>query len=271
MERRHWIALVPCVLVGLAALPAPAVGGYDIAHIVKRTCEPGGPLIVEDEWKSRGDRDRLITEPGEVIACPPAGPKESFQIGAGPEPIGREPHLCTYVSLLNGDGADICLATDSPVAAWVRPLMVLRVDQSDSLALVGIGSDQVASVETAAGTRGSPESAVIPIDGPRASRLGAASAFSYFSLPVDPATLCAGERVKVLGRNGSGQRIAEGAVPTWMRLLDAVDPAPYAGSLKAFCRSQVPSEPAETPSEPAEVGWLSELSRVLRSLLTVLI
>jgi hypothetical protein len=265
MERSHWTA-VPLVLLWLVSFPASAVGGYDIAHIVERTCEPGGPLIVADEWKRPQDRDRVVTEPGEVIACPPASPKNSFQIAAGPERIGRERDLCTYFSLLNGDGADTCFATDSAAGAvsLVEPLMTIRADHSDRLALVGIVSDDVAAVAVAPAAGTFREPTVIPIDGQRAARLGATNAFSYFSLTVDPRTLCAEEAPRVLGRDSSGRRIAESMVPISTRLLDAADRATYARSLKALCGSRI-------PSEPVKPGWLTEVGAVLRSLLRALI
>lgn len=252
-------------LLWLVSFPASAIGGYDIAHIVKRTCEPGGPLIVTDKWKRPQDRDRVITEPGEVIACPPAGPKNSFQIAAGPERIGREAQLCTYFSLLD-DGADACFGAESADGArpLVKPLMTIQADRSGRLELVGIVSDDVVTVAVAPAARIAGQPTLIPIERQRAARLGATAAFRYFSVTIDRRTLCADEAPRVLGRDSSDRRIAEGAVPTSTRLLSAADRVPYARSLKALCGSRV-------PGQPAALGWLTEMGAVLRSLLRALI
>jgi hypothetical protein len=267
METWHWIALAVVALLWLVSFPASAVGGYDIAHIVKRTCEPGGSLIVEDKWKRPQDRDRVVTEPGEVIACPPAGPRNSFQIAAGPERFGGEAVLCTYFSLLGGDGADLCFDTESADGAGslVKPLMTIRADQSDRLELVGIVSDDVATVAVAPAAGISGELTLIPIERQRAARLGATRAFAYFSLAVDRRTVCAYEAPRVLGLDSSGQRIAESAVPTTTALLSAADHVPYARSLDgALCGVRV-------PDEPAALAWLAEACAMLRLLLRSLI
>ena len=252
--------------LGLACLPtSAAAGGYDIAHIVERTCEPGGSLIVADEWKLPRDRDRVIAEPGEVIACPSVGPKTSFQIAARhPKRIGRNSHLCTYFSLLDGDGADICLSADLAEGAGsvIEPLMAIRTDRSDRLALVGIASQDVATVAVTPTGGRSPEATVIPIERDRAERLGATAAFSYFSLTVERRTLCAEEHASVLGRDGSGRRVAENRVPSSTRLLSAADRVAYARPLKALCES-------EAAGKPASLDWLTEVSAVLRAFFEV--
>jgi len=223
-------------------------------------------LIVADKWKRPQDRDRVVTEPGEVIGCPPAGPKNSFQIAAGPERIGGEAQVCTYFSLLDGDGADTCFGTESAEGAGslVKPLMAIQADQSGRLEVVGIVSDDVATVAVARAAGSSAELTRIPIEPQRAARLGATRAFRYFSLTVDRRTLCADEAPRVLGRDSSDRRIAESAVPTSTRLLGAADRVPYARSLKALCRSRV-------PGEPVALGWLTEMGAVLRSLVRALI
>jgi hypothetical protein len=267
METWHWRALPVVALLWLVSFPAPAVGGYDIAHIVKRTCEPGGPLIVADKWKRPQDRDRVVTEPGEVIACPLAGPRNSFQIAAGPERIGGHDLLCTYFSLLGDDGADICSDTESADGAGslVKPLMTIQADESDRLELVGIVSDDVATVAVAPAARISGELTLIPIERQRAARLGATRAFRYFSLTVDRHAVCADETPRVVGRDSSGRRIAESAVPTTTALLSAADRVPYARSLDgALCASRV-------PHEPAALAWLTEICAMLRLLLGSLI
>lgn len=245
--------------------PAAAVGGYDIAHIVERTCEPGGSLIVTDAYKRPRDRNRLITKPGEVIACPSIGRDGSFQIGAGPEWIGREPYLCTYVSLLAGDGADSCSTTDSrqSPAPMIQPLMTIRVDDSGLVGLTGIASADVAAVAVTPVSNGAPEASMFSIDGDRAARLGAGRAFGYFSLNVDTRTLCAEEPATLVGRDGSGGRIAESAVSISTRLLDSADGVPYARSLKALCGSQA-------PRERVEAGWLTDIGALLRSILALI-
>jgi hypothetical protein len=265
MEKLRLSALTLVALLSLVLSPAAAVGGYDIAHIVERTCEPGGPLIVTDAWKSRQDRDRVTTEPGEVIACPPAGPKSSFQIAAGPERIGGQLYLCTYFSLFNGDGADTCSATDSGDNAgpFVKPLMTIRADKSGRLGLSGIVSDDVAAVAIAPVATVAPEPMMVPIDRTRAARLGATRAFGYFSLTVDSESLCAAEPARVLARDGSGGRVAASTVPLSTQLLDVADGVTYARSLKALCRPRSPSEPVESP-------WSTE-GALLRSLLGLLI
>jgi hypothetical protein len=261
VEKLPHTALPLAALLWLVSFPASAVGGYDIAHIVKRTCEPGGPLIVADQWKRPRDRDRLITEPGEVIACPPAGADNSFQIAAGPERIGREDYLCTYFSLLNGDGGDICSVTDSGDGAQpvVNPLMAIRVDESGRLALSGIASDDVSAVGIAPFAPIAPDATMVEIDRQRAARLGARRAFGYFSLAVDSRTVCAEGPAQLLGRDRSGERIAESVVPMSTRLLDSADRVPYARSLKSLCGSR-------GPSQPTEVRWLTEIGALFRSL-----
>jgi hypothetical protein len=212
------------------------------------------------------DRDRVVTEPGEVIGCPPAGPRSSFQIAAGPERIGGEAQLCTYFSVRGGDGADTCFGTESADGAGslVKPLMTIQADQSGRLELVGIVSNDVATVAVAPAARISGGLTLLPIERQRAARLGATRAFRYFSLTVDRRTLCADEGPRVLGRDSSDRRIAESAVPTSTRLLSAADRVPYARSLKALCGSRV-------PGEPVALGWLTEMGAVLRSLLRALI
>jgi hypothetical protein len=93
-----------------------------------------------------------------------------------------------------------------------KPLMRIQADQSGRLELVGIVSNDVATVTTApAGISGEPT--LIPIERQRAARLGATRAFRYFSLTVDRRTLRADEAPRVLGRDSSGRRVAESAVP----------------------------------------------------------
>jgi hypothetical protein len=250
METWRWTAVPLVALLWPASFPASAVGGYDTAHIVKRTCEPGGPLIVADKWKHPRDRDRVVTEPGEVIACP----GNSFQIAAGPERIGGETVLCTYISLLGDDGADRCLDTGS--GSLLEPLMMIQADRSDRLALVGIVGDDVATVAVAPDAGISGELALIPIERPRAARLGATRTFAYFSLTVDRRTVCAHEALRVLGSDGSGRRIAESAVPTRSALLTAADRVAYARSLDGLqCRPRSP------------LAWLTRTWAVLRWLL----
>jgi hypothetical protein len=207
----RWTAVPVIALLAVVSLPASAVAGYDIAHIIKRTCVPGGPLIGAHKW----NRDRV---PGEVIACPPAGRSSSFQIAAGPDRIGREAVLCTYISLRGADGADLCVDPES--TEGVTPLIVIQADRSDRLQLVGIAASDVATV-TLAGR-------VIPIGRQRAARLGATRAFRYFSQPVDRRSLCADES----------------AVPATTALLSAADRVPHARSLDGdFCWSKVPQLP----------------------------
>lgn len=262
MEKSHRETLPLVALIWLVGSPAPAVAGYDIAHIVERTCEPGGPLIVADEWKRSKDQDRVLTEPGEVIVCPPAGPKNSLQIAAGPERIGREPYLCTYVSLFNGDGADACLGGDSAEdgKARLQPLMAVLPSEGGPLTLVGIAGDEIDAVAVAPGAGNAQEPTVTPIDAERAARLGAARAFSYFSLSIDRRALCADEPPRLLGRDSSDQRIAESPVPFSTRLLSAADRVPYARSLRALCASRASNELGTS-------AWLTEMGTVFRSLL----
>lgn len=251
-------------LLWLVALPASAVGGYDIAHIVERTCEPGGPLIVTEEYKGSGLRDQVMTEPGEVIACPPAGLDDPFQIGAGPERIGGEPYLCTYFSLLNGDGADVCVGADGSGGerSLMGPMMAIRADGSGRLALAGIVSRDVATVRVTPAPALVREPTVVQIERQRAARLGAAGPFGYFSLTLDSRAVCADE-TRVLGRDSSGRRIAGSAVPPSTRLLSAVDRVPYSSSLKGLCESQA-------ASEPAAPAWFMGMAAALRSLLVAL-
>jgi hypothetical protein len=253
-------------LLWLASFPALAAAGYDIAHSIERTCVPGGRLIVADEWKSPQDRGRVVTEPGEVIACPPARPAKSFQIAAGPERIGRKTHLCTYFSLLGGDGADVCSDTEPADGArsLVQPLMAIQADQSGRLELVGIVSDEVATVAVAGAAGISGDLTMIAIEPQRAVRLGATRAFRYFSLTVDRRILCAGEAPRLLARDSSGRRITERAVPATTPLLSTADRVLHARSLDGdLCASAV-------PDEPTALSWLTEACAVLRSLLRTL-
>lgn len=251
------------MLLWLLASPSPAVAGYEIAHIVERTCDPGGSLIVTDEYKGPRFEDEVLTEPGEVVACPPAGSRNTFQIAAGPERIGRERYICTFVSLFNGDGADICTRWDSVEDAKtpLQPLIAVLPDASGRLTLVGVVSHEVATVALAPPEDASQDPAVTPIGADRATELGAAGAFSFFSLEVDRRTLCADEPPGVVGRDSSGRRIATSPVPKSTSLLSAADRVPYARSLKALCGSS-------GPAEPAGRGWLTEMGAVFRSLLT---
>lgn len=261
MEKTCRMAPLLIALLCLVAVPGPAIAGYDIAHIVERTCDPGGALIVTDKWKASKDQGEMITEPGEVVGCPPAGPGDAFQIAAGPEGIGRESYLCTYVSLFNGDGADVCSATDSVGGekALVQPMVVVLPEESGRLMLIGTISDKIATVELAPPGSGSEEATVIPIDLDQATRLGAPRAFGYFSLPITRPTLCADNRPRVLGRDSSGRRIAESRVPRSSWLLSAADRVPHATSLRELCG---PSPPEETMTS----AWLTKMGAVFRSL-----
>jgi hypothetical protein len=244
----RWTAVPVVVLLSLMASPASAVAGYDIAHIVKRTCEPGGPLLVAHRWTQ--DLGGELTKPGEVIACPPAGRSAWFQLAAGPERFGGDAMLCTYFSLRGLDGADLCDYTRGP---RVKPFMAIQTDRPDRLELAGIVSAEVASVavDPSAG-RGT----LIPIGRQRAARLGATRAFAYFSLPVDRRALCAGE-LRVVARDSSGRRIADSAIPSTIRLLSAADRVPHSRSLDGeFCEA------------PATSTWLTEtLTLVLKWLI----
>jgi hypothetical protein len=253
-------------LLWLVSFPASAVGGYDVAHVVERTCEPGGPLIVTDEWKQPQDRDRVVTQPGEVIACPPAGPEHWFQVAAGPERIGGGTQLCTYISLRDLDGADICYGTElvGGAGSLVMPLMTIQADRAGRLELVGLLSLDVATVAVAPAPGIAGDLTLISIEPQRAARLGASGGFQYFSLTVDRRTLCADEAPRVLGRDSSGRRVAESAVPISTRLLSAADRVPYARSLEALCGSRA-------PDEPVAPGWLIGSGAVLLSLLGALI
>ena len=267
MEPGHRAAVGAVGLLWLVSFSASAAAGYDIAHIVERTCDPGGRLIVADEWKAPQDRDRVVTERGEVIACPPARPTKSFQIAAGPERLGGKAHLCTYFSLLGGDGADVCIDTEAADGArsLVKPLMTIQADQSGRMELVGIVSDEVATVTVVPAAGISGELTMIVIERQRAARLGATRAFRYFSLTVDRRTLCADEAPRLLARDSSGRRIAERAVPATTPLLSTADRVSYARSLDGdLCGSAVPYKPAVPP-------WLTEIFAVLRSLLGTLI
>jgi hypothetical protein len=246
METGHRAALGVVALLWLVSSPARAVAGYDIAHIVERTCEPSGRLIVADKWKDPQDRDRVVTERGEVIACLPAGPTKRLQIAAGPERIGGKAHLCTYFSLPGGDGADVCIDTETAdgTRSLVEPLMTIQADRSSRMRLVGIVSDDVATVAIAPAAGISGELTMIAIERQRAARLGATTAFRYFSLAVDRRTVCADEAPRLLARDRSGRPIAERAVPATTALLSTVDQVPYARSLdREPCESAVRDEP----------------------------
>ncbi len=252
--------------VSCLVAPAPAVGGYDIAHIVERTCEEGGPLVVTDEFKPAQDRHRVLTEPGDVIACPRAGGEASFQIAAGPEGIGADPYVCTYVSLRNGDGSDSCwtAATFGRTKPLLEPLIAVRVDEPDRLTLVGIAGSETATVASTPAGALSPDPTVLPIDAERAAGLGAAGAYSYFWLTVDRQTACAVEPPRLQAHDGSGQLVAETRVSRSTWLLDATDGLTHSRPLRGLCEEYVAEEPAAT-------GWLTGASALVRSLLTLLI
>jgi len=254
-KARRTAPLVAAVL-GLAFLPASAGAGYDIAHIVERTCEPGGPLIVADEWKQPKARDRVLTEPGEVIACPSVGAKTRYQIAA-------RSHRCAYFSLFNGDGADICLIRTNlagGAGAVVEPLIAIAAGRSERLAVAGIVSEEVATVAVTPTGRRSPEATVIPVAPDQAERLGAPAAFGYFSVAVDRGTLCADRHARVLGRDSSGGRVAASEVPASTRALSAADDVAYAHSLRRLCESAASGGPASS-------GWWAKVSAVLRTFL----
>lgn len=249
-------------LLWLAAFPGSAVGGYDIAHIVERTCDRGGALIVTDEYKAAKDEGETLTEPGEVIGCPPAGPAGDFQIAAGPERIGRDRYVCTYVSLLNGDGADTCILAGSlgDESDAVLPLIVVLPDPGGRLTLVGTLSQEVAEIEIAPPGASSGEATLTPIDLESALRVGARRAFGYFSVTVSRPGLCAGERPSVLATDDSGRRIGEGRLSMSSRLLSAADRVPHSTSLRQLC--------ASSPSDEASpAGWLTRMGAALRSVL----
>lgn len=262
----HLLSLPLLALLSLVFFPVSAVGGYDIAHILERTCVPGGPLIVADDWKSPKDRDRVMTKPGEVIACPPEGPRSSFQIAAGPERIGRRRYFCTYFSLIKKvDGDDTCFTTDlgSGAGPFVKPLMTIRADDSGPLALSGIVSDDAATVAIVPRPTVTPEPAIVPVDRTRATRLGASRSFGYFSLTADRGSLCAEEPARLFARDSSGNRLAEHTVPLSTRVLDLADRAKYARSLKTLC--------GRGTNGSVEVPWLTEMGALLRSFLGALI
>jgi hypothetical protein len=165
-----------------------------------------------------------------------------------------------------GDGADLCFDTESADGAGslVKPLMTIQADQSDRLELVGIVSDDLATVAVAPAAGISGELTLIPIERQRAARLGATRALGYFSLTVDRRTLCADEAPRVLGRDSSGRRVAESAVPASTGLLSVADRVPYARSLDGdLCGSPVRREPVAR-------GWLTKMGAALRSLLRAL-
>ena len=106
---------------------------------------------------------------------------------------------------------------------------------------------------------------MIPIERQRAARLGATSAFRYFSLTVDRSTFCADEAPWVVGLGVSGRRIAGSAVPATTALLSAADRVPYARPRDpALCGSR-------TPVQPPALAWLTQAWALLRSLLPSLI
>jgi len=233
IDRRFRTAILFAALLSLVTA-RPAVAGYDIAHIVKRTCVPGGPLIVTDEWKQPKDRDRVVTEPGEVIGCPPAGSKDSFQIAAGSERTGRDRFLCTYLSLFNGDGSDSCWETRSfgDSQPQIQPLRLIRPDRSPILWLVGIASEEVARVSTRPGPR------------PREQDLRASGGLNYFAVTVDREDLCADPPLRILGFDDVGRMVADSTVSTKIGLLSATDRVSYANSMNRQCKAVKSEEPA---------------------------
>ena len=217
-------------------MPASAPAGYDIAHIIERTCEPGGPLIVTDEWKREQDRDRLITEPGEVIACRALGAENRVQIAAASERIGRESYTCTYFSLSGRDGADTCSDLGAPSGdSPLRLLMALRAEPPGRMLLAGIVDEETETVALAPSSEADRAPILIPIEPTRAARLGAPRAFRYFALGADRPILCGDDPPRLIARDGAGHRLAETGVPRSTRLLEEGDGVPHSRSLGALC------------------------------------
>jgi hypothetical protein len=249
-------------LLSLALMPAAAAAGYDIAHIIERTCDAGGPLIVTEEWKRKRDRGRQITEPGEVIGCRPVGAEGGFQMAAGSERIGDRAYLCTYFSLFGRDGADICLESRSVGDSHVRPLIVLRTSRSGPVAVAGVAGPDVDEVALASSD--SDTTGVTPMARRRAVRVGASRAFGYFSLAADPGVVCADGPPRLIGLDDAGRRFSGGAVRRSTRLLDGTDRVPHSRALAGLCS-------APTGSERGTPSWLAGMHGAMRSVLEAIV
>lgn len=202
-------AIVLTVSIWVLFAPAPARGGYDIAHIVEMTCDPGGPLIVTDDWKAPEDRDRVVTEPGEVIGCPRVG-AASYQLAAArADGCPATAHLAAYFTVGEVDGGDVsCIESGAPD---VSPVMAIRTDRRGAIAVAGVATADV------------PGAALIPIDRERARRLGASGAFRFFTLPMSEQRLC---------------REIGVSIPRRLRLVDATDEGTSSRPLTALCRAR---------------------------------
>jgi hypothetical protein len=191
---------------------------------------------VAKEWRQA--TGRLGLGVGDVIGCPPAGRQGRFQIAAGPERIGGDLYACSYFSLFNGDGSDLCSSPglDLTADSLARPLMAVRAGRAGPLALVGFAGRHVASVGLNGGNR-DDDRWTYRVAAAQAAQLGASRPFSYWSLKVDRGALCdVGARLVVRARSG---RVEEEPVPLSTGFLDTKGRATYARPLRSLCGSRM--------------------------------
>ncbi len=230
------------VLVAIALLAAltadRAAAGYDIAHAVERTCEPGGPLLFRDEFKARDDR---LTTPGAVIACPKGGLDEQLQIAAGPERIGGDRYLCTYYSHQNGAGHDLCSAATSR-SSGISVLQAVRSERHrDEVVLVGAVDPSLARIDAAPrglfrAVRSAGAPLMIPVDASTAAAIGGVVPFSYFTLQIPVWDLCEADRPRLIARDSSGKVVDSEGLSRGVALIDG--PGSIA-SLQGLCKIEV--------------------------------
>lgn len=224
--------LIACgSLAALAAwAPLPAIAGYDVSHILRQTCEPGGRLVVAKEWR-RGSGSR--SRPGAVVACVGEGKAKTIQIAAGTEE-SLPGFTCTYISVDDGAGADSCFESGEleGTPRLLTPLIAVELRPGKALAIVGQTGSDVRSVSV----RGNPQAVVrfLPVGPALARRIDAEIASTgYFVAQVRAATACEDSELTASGRDEVGRVIMRSRVNSGIRLIGASDPR--ATTLRHYC------------------------------------
>jgi hypothetical protein len=209
------LALTACL-----AAPGSAGAGYDIAHAVERTCEPGAPLVFSEQYAGKG---KTITVPGAVVGCP-LGPLEGrLQISIGPERIGEETYRCVYYSHLNGAGRDLCSSAGSDSAIGA----LQAAERHDGrIAITGMTDDTVSRIDLAprALFRATRAAGAVHYTSP------AAGGPRFFSLVTTPWELCTQSRPRLIARDSSGRIIHTQRIDHGVPLMDGP------GSVSALAR-----------------------------------
>ena len=217
--RRSLVAAVGALALAVP-ISTPAVAGYDIAHAVQRTCDPGGPLVF-----SRSYSNELTRVPGRVVGCPPGVLDRRLQIGVGPERIGNEDYLCTYYSHMGGAGRDTCWIEGS--LPRVFALQAVAIDGStDKLAIVGAADRSIRRIDLAptelfrAARRTDP---VRRVPGP--------GGFDYFVIAAPQWEVCVNPEPRLLARDREGRIVATERLDRDIPVMDGQRGV----SIKGFC------------------------------------